>query len=30
MRLPALKQINFGLSLIPFQGIVVAWVNCPG
>jgi hypothetical protein len=27
MRLPALKQTNFGLSPIPFQGNVVERVN---
>jgi hypothetical protein len=27
-RLPALKQTNFGLSPIPYQGNVVAQVNC--
>jgi hypothetical protein len=28
MRLPALKQKNFGLSPIPYRGDVVARVNC--
>jgi hypothetical protein len=28
MRLPALKQTNFGLSPVPYRGNVVARVNC--
>jgi hypothetical protein len=28
MRLPALKQTNFGLSHVPYWGNVVARVNC--
>jgi hypothetical protein len=30
VRLPALKQINFGLSPVPYRGNVVARVNCSG
>jgi hypothetical protein len=30
MRIPTLKQTNFRLSPVPYQGNVVARVNCPG
>jgi hypothetical protein len=30
MRLPALKQTNFRLSPVPFQGNVVEWINYSG